>query len=209
MPNPAAMLRPRKTPVQARSVHTVDAILQASVQVLLAGGLDRLTTTRVAERAGVSVGTLYQYFPNKRALMATVLERHLEGVVDAVEAACARAHGQTTGRIAAALVEAFVAAKLSERDASIALHAIAPEIGGEALVQRLSRRAQRTIAATLSGACGPVPRDPALAAYLVSTALIGPVQGLLASRARAAQARVVTAELVAMIAAYLRSVATR
>jgi len=59
-------LEPRKTPVQERSTVTVEAIYEATFQVLLTvGGPDRLTTTRVAERAGVSVGTLYQYFPNK------------------------------------------------------------------------------------------------------------------------------------------------
>jgi AcrR family transcriptional regulator len=59
---------PKKTPVRQRSTVTVEAISEATIQVLLAVGLDRLTTTRVAEREGVSVGTQYQYFPNKRAL---------------------------------------------------------------------------------------------------------------------------------------------
>ena len=54
-------LNPRKKPAQSRSKVTVDAIFEATIQVLLADGLQRLTTTRVAERAGVSVGTLYQY----------------------------------------------------------------------------------------------------------------------------------------------------
>ena len=54
---------------------TVEAISEATIQVLLAVGLDRLTTTRVAERAGVSVGTLYQYYPNKQALLYAGRER--------------------------------------------------------------------------------------------------------------------------------------
>jgi len=57
-------MAPRKTPRQARSVLTVDAVFEATLQVLLSHGLAGLTTTRVAERTGVSVGTLYQYFPN-------------------------------------------------------------------------------------------------------------------------------------------------
>ena len=57
--HPAA-LKPRKTPVQARSEATVAAIFAATIQVLLSDGERRLTTTRVAERAGVSVGTMYQ-----------------------------------------------------------------------------------------------------------------------------------------------------
>src|SRR5208282_1247321 len=83
-----AVLEPRKSPVQARSAASVEAILQATIQVLLAWGKERLTTTRVALRAGVSVGTLYQYFPNKSALLKAVLKRHLDAVTKAVEHVC-------------------------------------------------------------------------------------------------------------------------
>src|SRR5215468_8747419 len=76
--NTQTALEPRKAPVQARSVVTVEAISEATIQVLLSHGTDRLTTTRVAERAGVSVGTLYQYYPNKQSLLFTVLEDHLD-----------------------------------------------------------------------------------------------------------------------------------
>ncbi len=78
------LLRPRKRPVQARSEATVAALFEASIQVLLAAGYRRLTTTRVAERAGVSVGTLYQYFPNRQALILSLIERYLEDLVGAI-----------------------------------------------------------------------------------------------------------------------------
>ena len=54
------------------------AISEATIQVLISQGGDRLTTTRVAERAGVSVGTLYQYYPNKESLLFAVAEDHME-----------------------------------------------------------------------------------------------------------------------------------
>ena len=59
-------LDPRKSPVRARSTASVNAILEATIQVLLHVGKERLTTTRVASRAGVSVGTLYQYLLKAR-----------------------------------------------------------------------------------------------------------------------------------------------
>jgi len=62
-------LEPRKTPLQARSAVTVEAIYEATIQVLLTNGIEQLTTTRIAARAGVSVGTLYQYYPNKQSLL--------------------------------------------------------------------------------------------------------------------------------------------
>src|SRR5207248_3622284 len=78
-------LRSRKSPVQARSAASVDAILEPTIQVLLNVGKERLTTTRVAFRVGVSVGTLYQYFPNKSALLQAALKRHLNEVTETVE----------------------------------------------------------------------------------------------------------------------------
>src|SRR5215475_9944050 len=85
---PLPPLTPRKSPRQGRAIATVDAIFEATIQVLLSDGLIRLNTTRVARRAGVSVGTLYQYFPNKQSLLFSVLENHLNRVMEQVEAAC-------------------------------------------------------------------------------------------------------------------------
>ena len=74
----SAQLRPRKTPTQARSRATVEAILVAATQVLRRDGYAATTTDRVAKRAGVSVGSLYQYFPNKDAILVALTERHID-----------------------------------------------------------------------------------------------------------------------------------
>src|SRR5882724_983225 len=96
-------LEPRKTPMQARSAASVNAILDATIQVLLKLGKERLTTTRVALRAGVSVGTLYQYFPNKSALLQATLKRHLDEVTKAVELVCKQQEGATLRQMSTAL----------------------------------------------------------------------------------------------------------
>jgi AcrR family transcriptional regulator len=67
---------PRKSPTQARSRATVEAILSATARLLVKHGFDRTTTNQVAEAAGVSIGSLYQYFPSKEALVAALMERH-------------------------------------------------------------------------------------------------------------------------------------
>ena len=69
-------LLPRKVPTQQRAKETVDAILAAAAHVLAKEGYEGLNTNRVAERAGVSVGSLYQYFPGKEALVLALLEQH-------------------------------------------------------------------------------------------------------------------------------------
>ena len=66
---PNARIATRKQPQQARSTQLVEDVLQAAVQVLASEGAQRFTMARVAERAGVSVGSLYQYFPNKAAVL--------------------------------------------------------------------------------------------------------------------------------------------
>ena len=69
---------PRKRPSQERSRVTVDTILAATARVLVKKGFDGLTTNSVAEAAGVSIGSLYQYFPSKEALVAALIEQHIE-----------------------------------------------------------------------------------------------------------------------------------
>ncbi|WP_293794901.1 TetR family transcriptional regulator [uncultured Bosea sp.] len=66
---PTARISSRKTPRQTRSTELVSAILEAAIQVLAQEGAQRFTTARVAEKAGVSIGSLYQYFPNKAAIL--------------------------------------------------------------------------------------------------------------------------------------------
>lgn len=67
--------RPRKSARQTRAQVTVDAILEAAARLFADGGLERVTTTRIADLAGVSVGSLYQYFPNKEAVLAELARR--------------------------------------------------------------------------------------------------------------------------------------
>lgn len=78
-------LSPRKTPVQERSQATVDAIVQAAADILSKEGAARLTTNRIAERAGVNIASLYQYFPGKDAIVAQVAERLVERVLARLE----------------------------------------------------------------------------------------------------------------------------
>jgi AcrR family transcriptional regulator len=74
----------RRNPKQARAQATVDAILEAAFQILEADGLARLTTSRIAERAGVSIGTLYQYFEDREAILTTMGQRQGDSMREAI-----------------------------------------------------------------------------------------------------------------------------
>lgn len=71
-----APTKPRKYASQERSRATVDALIEATARILVEEGFDKASTNRIAEKAGVSVGSLYQYFPGKEALVAAVMQRH-------------------------------------------------------------------------------------------------------------------------------------
>jgi AcrR family transcriptional regulator len=121
----SASISSRKQPQQARSSDLVAAILDAAVQVLMKQGAQRFTTARVAEKAGVSVGSLYQYFPNKAAILfrlqsdewrqtAALLRDILE---DATQPPPARLRR---------LVHAFIRSECEEAAVRVALNDAAP-----------------------------------------------------------------------------------
>lgn len=99
---------PRRRPLQQRAQETIETILRATAQILRREGVDRLTTNRVAERAGVSIGSLYQYFPDKEALVATVRQRYdqafQERLVDLVGALGTLPLGDTIEKCVRALI---------------------------------------------------------------------------------------------------------
>ncbi|MCZ8318839.1 MAG: TetR/AcrR family transcriptional regulator [Silanimonas sp.] len=199
-------LFPRKNPVQARSIHTVEAIHAACIQVLSDGGMERLTTTRVAERAGVSVGSLYQYYPNKQSLLAAVLEEYLGRILHAVEGACRDAKGLTAAAMAESLVRAFIKAKFANPDASRALHAVASEVQGEAIVARLTHRSQVALCDMLATASDREFSNLAAVSFVLSTTTSGPVQALLMTKAAKDAVDQVESHLALMLASYLNTV---
>lgn len=172
-------LTPRKSTVQARSAATVAALHTATIQVLTREGLSRCTTTRIALRAGMSVGSLYQYYPNRDELLASVLEQHLNAVATAVEDACMACEGTSVNLMAEELVSAFLAAKLHNPDESKALYSVAGERNGARLVVALSKRMNAAVTKMLSSASDAQFDDPELMAGIALGALVGPVRAVL------------------------------
>lgn len=199
---------PRKTPVQARSTVTVEAISEATIQVLLSHGTGRLTTTRVAERAGVSVGTLYQYYPNKQSLLFAVLEDHLNKVSAAVESACERARHKLLADMVKEVVEAFVDAKMERTDISMALYQIATEVDGPALVKRSGQRCRKALEVLLGTAPDAGSRQEKFAVQMMVAAMAGATRSVLEAGASPAMVGKVRDHLVLLCQSYMMAVAT-
>ena len=110
--------RPRKKPVQARSQRTVDAILTAAAQVFTRRGYAGTTTNHIAERAGVSIGSLYEYFPSKDALLVALMESHLHEGERVLEHAAAEIAGSggDLAKVVRHLVRAMVELHARDRE---------------------------------------------------------------------------------------------
>jgi AcrR family transcriptional regulator len=204
MPAPAlSRFEPRKTPVQTRAAVTVEAISEATIQVLLEQGVSRLTTTRVAERAGVSVGTLYQYYPNKQSLLFAVLADHFEHVAVAVEGACDEARQKPLAEMISTVVEAFIDAKMARTDVSLALYQIAADVGGPALVKRMGQRLRKALAAALQTAPDVASPPDAFAVEMMYAAMAGTTRHVLEAGAAPAMIRSLRQHLVVLCQSYM------
>ena len=184
---------------------TVQAIYDATIQVLLKSGQDRLTTVHVAKRAGVSVGTLYQYFPNKQALLLALLERHMLRTVKVVEDVCARNHFQPLEVMVHELVNRFIDVKLADRDTSVALYRIAAEAGGDLIVDRTRERFQAAMTAMLRTGKLPISTDVPFMVHVIYLTMAGTLRGHLESNAPPRTTKKLREHLAKLLLAYCRA----
>ena len=124
-PRKPPQISSRKLPQQARSTDLVAAILQAAVQVLATEGANRFTTARVAERAGVSVGSVYQYFPNKAAILFRLQADEWRETAETLSRILEDQKRPPLGRLRV-LVLAFIKSECDEADMRGALNDAAP-----------------------------------------------------------------------------------
>lgn len=171
-----ALLQPRKSPRQARSAATVEAIHIATIQLLLSHGVGPLTTTRVAERAGVSVGTMYQYYPHKQALLFAIVERQMDTIMQAMFAATDRLHGSDLVTIAQGLATAWLDAKTADAVSSRAIYGIAAEFDLTEHMNRAMKQMVDAIADLLTAAPDAHFTDAPSAAFMLAAMLGGSVR---------------------------------
>lgn len=197
-------LSPRKAPRQSRSQATVTAILDATARILVERGYAAASTNAVAERAGVSVGSLYQYFPNKEALVSALHTRHGEQMMEVIQRALTKAMDATLEDALSGLIEATVEAHRVDAD----LHRVLEEQHGDKDVDTMHQEyidvmEDRVVALLARHRAEITAPDLKLAAFMLMNAAHGLIHAVVLQRPKGVSLKTSTQEIVCMMRAYL------
>jgi AcrR family transcriptional regulator len=194
--------RERRTPRQARAAGTVDAILDGAFQLLEAEGLEKLTTNHIAERAGVSIGTLYQYFSDKQDILAALANRRAGAVRDEIaRTVIERPDAGAVRVIVRALMEGFEGSPATRQVLLDALF----QRGGEGV---LARHHEAFLAAIAGKARLQIQLTPETA-FVLTHAAIGLLRAAAAEPELGLDPQALEDELVRLMEAYLGALMAR
>jgi hypothetical protein len=182
-------LEPRKLPRQARSVATVDAIFEATIQVLVAEDPRRLTMTKVA-------------------LFYALNERYLEALAVKVEAACLAQHNAPIVRMVEALVTAYWDVKMERPEVTRALYKSVAELDNDPLIDTFGGRVGAATAAMFATACDADFEDLATVNLTLTNTVFGAVRAVCERDLQAVTGNAVLGQLILMCVAYLETVRT-
>jgi AcrR family transcriptional regulator len=163
----APVVHPRKKASQKRSRATVDALIEATARVLVREGFERASTNRIAAEAGASIGSLYQYFPTKEALVAAVIERHKNDMMEVLRRALVRVAGMPLEQGVRELVALMIDAHRVDPELHRVLVEQIPRIGRLAEVEGFDREVRALVRAYLEAHRAELrPLDLDLAAFV-------------------------------------------
>ena len=204
----AQHLRPRKRPLQARAQRTVEVVLKAAAQVFARRGYAGATTNHIAERAGVSVGSLYEYFPSKDALLVALMEAHVHEGEAVLQRAAAEIAGASLSlaEIIRHLVRAMVELHGRDRELHRVLFEEAPLPRPlRALLADMEARITDRVELVLRSRPEVTVADPTLAAAIVVKTVEALTHNLVVhgERDRHHDLDVYVDEIVRLVASYL------
>ncbi|MGE0970441.1 TetR/AcrR family transcriptional regulator [Klebsiella sp. WOUb02] len=184
----------------------MDAIFEATIQLLVADGMHRLTTTRVAERAGVSVGTMYQYFPHKESLVYALNERYLAALADRIEVTCRNQSGAAVSSMTEALIKTYWQAKTDRIEVTKALYRSVAELDNQPLIDTFANRVNSATMAMLESASDMKFQDVSSVNLTLITVIFGTVRNLFEQDLTPARSGNVLSQLLIMCNAYLETI---
>lgn len=196
----------RKQPQQARSNELIAAVLEAAVQVLEKEGASRFTTARVAEKAGVSVGSLYQYFPNKAAILFRLQSDEWRQTAELWARILADTDRPALERLRT-LVHAFIRSECDEAKIRVALNDAAPLYRDAPEARDARTSAERAFQAFMQEALPTAPAATrALAGDLITTTLSAVGKRFSESPRTPAQIEAYADAMADMFCAYLEGI---
>lgn len=200
-----AQISSRKQPQQARSTELVAAILEAAVQVLAREGAQRFTTARVAERAGVSVGSVYQYFPNKAAILFRLQSDEWRQTGGLLRSILEDVQRSPLERLRT-LVHAFIRSECEEAEMRVALSDAAPLYRDAPEAQKARASGDRTVQTFMKEAL-PKASDAtrAVAGDLITTTLSAVGKHFSARPRTATEIEAYAGAMADMFCAYLKA----
>lgn len=160
----------------------MEVLLEATAQVLVEQGYAQLSTNRVARRAGVSVGTLYQYFSDKDALIEALANRVSEGQAEVIVAQLMQTHDQTLEVAIHGLIQGVIASKRVEPELAAALATEVPRHGSLDLERATLRRVCDVASAALRRRSDIRAVDPELTSFVLVHSIFAVIQRTLADR---------------------------
>lgn len=193
---------PRKHPKQERSQVTVEAILTATAHILAESGAEKFTTNRVAELAGVSIGSLYQYFPNKKALLFALAQQQAEQMLQLAQHHLTEVEHLTIPEVIQQIVRAAIAA-----------HSVNPRLH-QVLHEQISRdevmpagaeaQMENSLRSFLAQRRDQIqPKNLDLTVFIVSCTIESVIQRALLDRTQGLESGELEAEITRLISGYL------
>lgn len=170
---------PRKSPSQARARATVDAIVEATAQILRERGYRGATLRRIGDRAGVSTGSIYQYFPSKDALLAAVMERHVAQMGKILASAALEPTTPPPSEHIRAMLHAVVIAHQQDPELHRVLVHEHARVAPLDLHQAVLEAVRDQVTSLLAKAPSTATRDPGLVATVIVSAVDAAVHALI------------------------------
>ncbi|MET0401947.1 MAG: TetR/AcrR family transcriptional regulator [Cystobacter sp.] len=195
---------PRKNPRQARAKVTVELLLEAAAQVLVSSGYEGTTTKQVAERAGVSIGTLYQYFPSKEALVVMLIQRLQQRVFGVLSTLLRPRPVSDFAHEVRGLVRAMVELYAENQALQRVLLEVAPRITPPLFSQGVEMRVEPLIESMIAQNLRfEPPRNLGLVSFLIARALRNAIWDTVIERPELIGTDELVDELSAMVLGYL------
>jgi AcrR family transcriptional regulator len=198
---------PRRRPVTPQAALTVDAILIACERILEARGPTGLTTNRVAELAGVSIGSLYQYFPNKEALIGALQDRYAEDTLGRIRAVLVGADSLPIADVMTRIAAAVIAAKHAQRPIHRWLIEWRSAAGGQERYRRALDQHVELITDVLARRPDVAFEDTYAAAFVIVHAMEGIIEAV-SSRTCEVDALRIAEPAVAMVLGFIAAART-